>query len=152
MDEDDETVGADNAPEDATAFEGQPVPAGGTRRPSLIAALRVLEAEMGIPAELLTGRGRSRILSWQRCLFASFAVSWLGHPVKEVADVSGKAGGSVSRWVSDGLELQLSAPSVRAGLEQMRAALLAAPAEAGRDGEGGGGAALRPLWYAAPGS
>jgi len=90
--------------------------------------LEVFAAEMGIPAEHLAGGGRSRILSWYRCLFATFTVSWLGHPVKNVAAALGKAPGSVSRWLGEGLELQLSAPSFRSGLERMREVLIRAPA------------------------
>ena len=128
VDEDDETLAVKDAPEDATDFEGQPIPEEEARRPSLSKALEVFAAEMGIPAENLAGGGRSRILSWYRCLFATFTVSWLGHPVKNVAAVLGKAPGSVSRWLGDGLELQLSEPSFRSALERMREVLIRTPA------------------------
>ncbi len=119
LDEDDETLAVKDAPEDATDFEGQPIPEEESWRPSLSTVLDVFEAEMGVPAQHLAGGGRSRILSWYRCLLATFAVSWLGHPVKYVAAALGKAPGSVSRWLGEGLELQLSEPSCRSGLERI---------------------------------
>jgi len=99
---------------------GQPLPEEEARRPSLANVPEVFEAELGIPGLHLACGGRSRLLSWYRCLFATFAVSWLGHPVKDVAAALGKAPGSVSRWLGEGLELQLAEPSFRSGLERMR--------------------------------
>ena len=120
VDEDDETLAIEHAPDDATDFAGQPLPEEEARRPSLANVLEVFEAELSIPGQHLAGGGRSRLLPWYRCLFATFAVSWLGHPVKDVAAALGKAPGSVSRWLGEGLELQLAEPSFRSGLERMR--------------------------------
>jgi hypothetical protein len=127
VDEDDETLAVEDAPDGATDFAGQPIPEDTARLPSLANVLEVFEAELGIPAQHLTGGGRSRLLSWYRCLFATFAVSWLGHPVKDVAAALGKAPGTVSRWLGEGLELQLSQQSFRMGLERMREAIIRDP-------------------------
>jgi len=116
---DDETVAADAAPAGAQDFAGQPLAPEGWSRPPLAETLEVFEHEMDIPRGHLVGSGRSRFLSWHRCLFATFASSWLGHPVKEVAATLHKAPGSVSRWLGAGLELQISEPDFRTRLERL---------------------------------
>ena len=123
VDDDDETVEVERAPDGATDFSGQPLAVEMCRRPSLERVFEVFEDELGIPAAQIAGGGRSRILSWYRCLFATFAVSWLAYPTKDVAAALGKASGSVSRWLGEGLELQLSEPSFRMRLERLREAV-----------------------------
>ncbi len=84
VDEDDETLALQDAPEDAADFEGQSLPEEEARRPTLATVLEVFEAEMGVPAEHLAGAGRPRTLPWCRRIFATLTVSWLGYPVKDV--------------------------------------------------------------------
>jgi hypothetical protein len=100
VDDDDETVALDAAPADAFDFEGQPLVAPARSRPPLAVALEVAEGAMGLPRGHLAGAGRSRYLSWHRCAFATFAVSWLGYRVKDVAMALDKAPGTVSRWLA----------------------------------------------------
>jgi hypothetical protein len=121
--DDEQRVNPRNAPDDAYDFEGRPLLSGEHERPPLPQVLEIFEQEIGISAGRLAGNGRTRILSWYRCLFATFAVSWLGHRSKDVAAILDKGPGSVSRWVAEGLELQLSEPSFRWPLEMLAKAL-----------------------------
>lgn len=114
-----QTLAVENAPADATDFTGQALAPEEQCRPPLVAVLDAFENELGIARSGLSGHGRTSLMSWHRCLFATFSVSWLGHPAKAVAQVLDKGPGSVSRWVAEGLELQLSDASFRSQLEQL---------------------------------
>ncbi len=119
VDDDEETAPLDGAPGDAREIAGQPLAPEQRRRPPLEEALEAFEREVGVGPGQLAGRRRTRLLSWYRCLFATFAVSWLDHPTKKVAEVLNKGAGSVSRWVAEGLELQLTERTVRSKLDQL---------------------------------
>lgn len=119
VDDDEQTVSAGKAPAEARDFAGQPLAPEQRWRPTLSVALETFERHLGVAAEQLSGRRRTRLLSWYRCLFATFAVSWLDHPAQRVAAVLDKGAGSVSRWVADGLERQLTEPSFRSKLEEL---------------------------------
>ena len=81
--------------------------------------LELFEHEVGLGRGQLTGGSRTQLLSRHRRLFATFAVSWLGYRSKEVGAVLGKASGSVSRWVSEGLAMQRSNPVFRRDLHTL---------------------------------
>ncbi len=119
VDDDEQTVSVERAPGQARDFAGQPLAPEQRWRPPLTAAFEAFEHQLGIGSGQLAGRRRTRLLSWYRCLFATFAVSWLDHPANKVAAVLDKGAGSVSRWVAEGLELQLSEPSSRSKLDQL---------------------------------
>jgi REP element-mobilizing transposase RayT len=117
--DDDETVCRDQAPEGCHDYAGQPLVPEQHRRPALPEVLRAFEAELGLAPGELRGRGRTLFLSWNRCVFVTFAVSWLGFPAKQVAELLDKASGSVSRWLSEGLEMQRVEPSCRSALDRL---------------------------------
>jgi REP element-mobilizing transposase RayT len=129
--DDDETVPRDQAPDSSLDYAGQPLAPENHRRPPLELILRTFEIEVGLAKGQLTGRARTRYLSWCRCLFVTFAVSWLGFPAKEVAQLLDKASGSVSRWLSEGLELQQTEPSFRSTLDLLAGPYNLEPADLG---------------------
>jgi len=111
--DDNETLPKDQAPPTARDFAGQPLAPDRHLRPDLRSVLHFFEKENDLPRGQLSGCSRAPLLSWYRCLFATFAVSWLGYSSKDVGFVLNKASGSISRWVSQGLELQRSELSFR---------------------------------------
>ena len=114
-----ETMPRDDAPEDSVDYLGRPLPADKHHRPRLEAVLQLFEDAVGLASGDLAGCSRVSLLSWYRCMFATFAVSRLGYPTKETAQVLDKASGSVSRWVSDGLHLQQLNSDFRCALDQL---------------------------------
>ncbi len=117
--EDDETVPRNLAPRGSTNYLGQPLAPEQHARPELVDVLAMAEAELGLTRGALSGSSRARLLAWYRCLFATFAVSWLGYTSKEVEVIVNKGRSSVSRWVSDGLVLQKSAPEFLDSLNRL---------------------------------
>jgi len=119
VDDDNETLPRDEAPDEAVDYQGESLPPEEDQRPSLSAVLRVFEEEVGLGYGEIGGCSRARVLSWYRCLFATFAVSRLGYRTNETADILGKASGSVSRWVSNGLQLQRTDGEFRRALDML---------------------------------
>lgn len=117
--DDDETAPRDQPPAGSRDYAGQPMPPERSRRPQLGSVLELFEQEAGIGSGVLRGRSRTRTISRYRRQFVTFAVSWLGFPGNEVASTLNKASGSVSRWLSQGLELQRSDPGFRATLNAL---------------------------------
>jgi REP element-mobilizing transposase RayT len=117
--DDDETAPRDRPPAGSRDYSGQPMPLERSRRPPLSSVLELFEQEAGIGPGVLRGRSRTRTVSWHRRQFVTFAVSWLGYPSNEVASALDKASGSVSRWLSQGLELQRSDPGCREALHSL---------------------------------
>ncbi len=89
------------------------------QRPDLGAVLRLFEEQAGLGHGEIGGRSRTRLLSWYRRLFATFFVSRLGYPTNETAKVFLKASGSVSRWVSDGLQAERTDGEFRKALDML---------------------------------
>lgn len=116
----DETVGRDDLPDGAVDFLGQPLPPERFQRPDLPKVVRFFERECGLAPGELAGQSRVRILAYNRAMFATFAVSWLGYRSKDVAAVLAKAPGSVSRWVSEGLDTQRSNERFRNAIANLR--------------------------------
>jgi len=117
--DDEETLSPEQAPVDACDFSGQPIISSEKSSLDLPAVLGVFECEMELVPGQLSSSSRTRILCWYRCLFVTLAVSWLGHQRKAVACVLKKDPASVSRWLSEGLELQRSEPSFRSRLDHI---------------------------------
>jgi REP element-mobilizing transposase RayT len=107
-------------PPEAEKFDGRPLPPEQHLRPPARLVLEHFEARNKLPAGRLAGSSRTCSDRWYRCMFSTFAVCWLGFRVCEVARLLNKAPGSVSRWIADGHELQLSNVAFRADLASLR--------------------------------
>jgi len=119
VDDDEQTLPKMHAPSHAEDYSGQPLEPEEHNRPAISQVLNIFEDELEIGIGQIAGRSRKRLLSWHRCLFVTYSVSWLGHSAKKVAGVIDKSPGSVSRWLSEGLELQRSDPDFRLRLSQV---------------------------------
>ena len=119
VDDDDETLPRDEAPDEAVDFLGESLPPEVDRRPNLSAVLRLFEETVGLANGEIAGHSRTRLLSWYRSLFGTFAVSRLGYQINDTANIMGKAPGSVSRWVSDGLYAQQTDAEFRKALDML---------------------------------
>jgi REP element-mobilizing transposase RayT len=115
--DDEQTLRESEAPAEASAFDGQPLPPERALRPPLSLVLAKFEESQGIPDGRLTGPTRTRQDALNRCVFSTFAVSWLGYSSKEVAAVLEKNPSSVSRWLAEGLRLQRTGHAFRDELE-----------------------------------
>ncbi len=119
--EDDQTIMEEVAPPGAVTYRGQPLPPERKDRPPLIKVLGVVEQHLGLPVGRLSGRTRSRMGAFYRCLFCTLAVSWLGFTNMEVTSCLRKGRNSVSRWLSEGHRLQRIDSEFLAKLHVLRA-------------------------------
>ena len=122
--DDEQTIPTGNEPPESVDFADQPVAPEPSTRPPLQRVLEVFERDIGVAPGDLSGRLRTTLLAQHRRLFATFAVSWLGHTAKDVAGVLDKSRGAVSGWISEGLALQLTELSFRKRLERLASLLV----------------------------
>ncbi len=120
LDDNELTMPVEDASEEAVTWSGRPLPPEAALRPAIGEVVHRFEAALELPPGRLAGGTRTRMDGWDRCLFSTFAVEWLGFPVHQVARALKKARGSVSRWLSEGLVLQQSNESFRNHLAELR--------------------------------
>ncbi len=114
------TMPIDEAPEGAVIWSGRPLQPELALRPPIEDVVSRVESILNLPPGRLAGGTRTKIDAWNRCLFSTLAVEWLGFPVYKVSRVLNKARRSVSRWLSEGLVLQQSHESFRNRLAEFR--------------------------------
>ena len=88
--------------------------------PSLDQIVEIAHAQLQLAPDQLRGRGRSRYESWCRCLVTTLAVGQFGHRAKDLAEHLNKSSVSVSRWRSEGAQLQVVDPVFRDRLRALR--------------------------------
>jgi len=120
LDDHELTMPIDEAPEGAVSSSGRPLQPELALRPAIEDVVSRVESILNLPPGRLAGGTRTRIDAWNRCLFSTLAVEWLGFPAYKVSRVLNKARGSVSRWLSEGLLLQQSDESFRNRLAEFR--------------------------------
>jgi REP element-mobilizing transposase RayT len=120
LDDEELTMPVEEASGGAVTWSGRPLPPEVAFRPAISAVVHRVEAALEIPPGRLAGGTRNRMDSWNRCLFSTLAVEWLGFPVYQVARCLHKARGSVSRWLSEGLVLQQTNEPFRNRLAELR--------------------------------
>jgi hypothetical protein len=106
--QDELTMPVEDAYAGAVTWSGRPLQPEVELRSPIGEIVHRFEAAMELPQGRLAGGTRTRMDGWNRCLFSTFAVEWLGFPAYQVARALNKARGSVSRWLSEGLVLQQS--------------------------------------------
>ena len=116
--DDDETVLRQLAPENAELFNGEPPPVPDIK-PPVPAIIEAATNHLGLAPGQLSGRGRTRYESWCRCLVATLAVGNLGCRAKDLATHLDKSSGSVSRWLSQGMQLRLTDRQFRCQLQTL---------------------------------
>jgi hypothetical protein len=119
VDDDDETVPPALAPCKAELFNGE-APPSPNRMPSLDAIIQKVEAQVGLAPEQLRGRGRTRYEGWCRCLVTTLCLGILGYRARDLARCLDKSSVSVSRWLSEGRQLQLIDPGFRDRLSELK--------------------------------
>ena len=122
------TMSTENPPPEATTFDSQPLPPEEHLRPPGEIILEHFEVRNGLPSGRLSGSSRTRRDSWYRRMFSTFAVCRLGFRVCEVASLLDKTPGSVSRWIADGYQLQLSNKAFRNDLADLQGEIDTLPA------------------------
>ena len=101
--------------------------------------LAIASARLQLASDQLRGRGRTRYESWCRCLVTTLAVNRFGHRAKDLAAYLDKSSVSVSRWLSEGLQLQAVDPGLRSRLRDLEREIedRAAPPACSRAGDQG---------------
>jgi putative transposase len=117
--DDDETVLRHLAPDNAELFNGEPPPTPEVR-PPVDSIIETANDYLGLTPNQLSGRGRTRYESWCRCLVTTLAVGNLGYRAKDLAEHLDKSSVSVSRWLSEGMQLELVDPEFRRLLKDLR--------------------------------
>ena len=120
LDDNELTMPVVQASEGAVTWSGRPLQPEVGFRPAIGDVVNRVEADLGLPPERLAGGTRTRMDGWNRCLFSTLAVEWLGFLGCEVARALNQARGSVSRWLSEGLALQQSDESFRKRLTEFQ--------------------------------
>jgi hypothetical protein len=117
--DDDETVLRHLAPDNAELFNGEPPPTLEVR-PPLESIIEIADDYLGLAPGQLAGRGRTRYESWCRCLVTTVTVGHLGYRAKDLAEHLDKSSVSVSRWLGEGMQLQLIDSGFRRRLRDLR--------------------------------
>lgn len=115
--DDEQILPQSEAPPESSTFDGRPLPPERALRPQVSLVLARFEESRGIPNGRLRGTTRTSQDALNRCIFSTFAVSWLGYSSKEVAAVLQKDPSSVCRWLAEGLSLQRTGVTFRRELE-----------------------------------
>ena len=120
LDDEELTMSIEETSGDTVTWSGRPLQPKVAYRPAISDVVHRVEEALEISPGRLAGGTRNRTDGWNRCLFSTLAVEWLGFPVYQVARALNMARGSVSRWLSEGLVLQQSNGSFRSRLAELR--------------------------------